>query len=155
MVGSPLDGVALGTRAKSVGNWMLGELARLLSLAGIEIGDMKIQPGQVNGLLDLIDAGTLNSTMAKAVFEEMFKTGVEPGKIVEARGMTQLTDADAVLPAVEEAISANEAAVQDYLGGKETAIRFLVGQVMKISRGKADPALVNRLLAERLEARRA
>ncbi|MDP6107915.1 MAG: Asp-tRNA(Asn)/Glu-tRNA(Gln) amidotransferase subunit GatB [Candidatus Brocadiia bacterium] len=151
----PLEGEPRARAAKSVANWLNGEMNRLLNESGTSIADAPIAPSALVELIGLVDARTISSTQARDVFEEMFKTGVEPGKIVEARGMTQLTDADAVLPAVEEAISANEAAVQDYLGGKETAIRFLVGQVMKISRGKADPALVNRLLAERLEARRA
>ena len=154
MVGSPLDGVALGTRAKSVGNWMLGELARLLSLAGIEIGDMKIQPGQVNGLLDLIDAGTLNSTMAKAVFEEMFKSGRPPEEIAEETGMVQITDADAVQGAVAVAVEGNPEPVAEYLNGKETAMRFLVGQVMKITRGKANPQMAAELLKRELDSLR-
>jgi aspartyl-tRNA(Asn)/glutamyl-tRNA(Gln) amidotransferase subunit B len=150
MEGSPLDGVALSTRAKSVGNWMLGELARLLSLEGIEIGDTKIQPGQVNGLLDLIDAGTLNSTMAKAVF----KSGRPPEEIAEETGMVQITDADAVQGAVAEAVEGNPDPVADYLNGKETAMRFLVGQVMKITRGKANPQMAAELLKQELDSLR-
>jgi len=154
MEGSTLDGVALATRAKSVGNWMLGELTRLVSLEGIEIGDTKIQPGQLNGLLDLVDAGTLNSTMAKAVFEEMFKSGRPPEEIAEETGMVQITDADAVQKAVAEAVESNPDPVADYLNGKETAMRFLVGQVMKITRGKANPQMAAELLKQELDSLR-
>ena len=154
MEGSSLDGVALSTRAKSVSNWMLGELARLLNLGGIEIADTRIQPGQVNGLLDLIDAGTLNSTMAKAVFEEMFKSGRSPEEIAEETGMVQISDVDAVRGAVGEAVEGNPDPVADYLSGKEAAMRFLVGQVMKITRGKANPQLAAELLRQELDSLR-
>ena len=146
------DGASrLGT-AKAVANWMNSELIRLLNESGTEIGAARIAPGDIVELIALVEARTISSTQARDVFEEMFRSGDNPGRIVEDRGMSQLTDADAVLPAVEEALTGNPAAVDDYLAGKETAIRFLVGQVMRASRGKADPTLVNRLLQERLES---
>ena len=150
----PLGGIARHARARSVSNWMAGELDRLLNLEGVEIADTKIQPGQFNGLLDLIDADTLNSTMAKAVFEEMFKSGRSPEEIAEETGMVQISDADAVRGAVGEAVEGNPDPVADYLSGKEAAMRFLVGQVMKITRGKANPQLAAELLRQELDSLR-
>jgi aspartyl-tRNA(Asn)/glutamyl-tRNA(Gln) amidotransferase subunit B len=147
-----LEGPPRARMAKAVANWMNGEMNRLLNESGTDIGSARVEPSAVVELIELVDARAISSTQARDVFEEMFHNGTRPGDVIQARGMSQLTDADAVLPAVDEALAANPAAVQDFLGGKETAIRFLTGQVMKVSRGKADPTLVNRLLTERLEA---
>ena len=92
--------------------------------------------------------------MAKSVFEEMFNTGRPPKQIAEETGMSQISDADSIGLAVEEAISDNPQPVEDFLNGKETAMRFLVGQVMKITRGKANPQLVTDVLREKLESLR-
>ena len=116
--------------------------------------ESKVTPTSLAELVDLQDARTISSTQAKEVLEEMFNTGTGPKQVVEAKGMSQLTDSSAVLPAVEEALTSNPQAVEDYMNGKETAVKFLVGQVMKISKGKADPALVNTLLEEQLAARK-
>jgi aspartyl-tRNA(Asn)/glutamyl-tRNA(Gln) amidotransferase subunit B len=89
--------------------------------------------------------------MAKAVFEEMFATGRHPLEIVQERGMAQISAAEEVLPAVEEALRGSPQAVQDYLKGKETALRYLIGQVMKITKGRANPVVVHTLLKGRLE----
>ena len=90
--------------------------------------------------------------MAKTVLEEVFDSGDSPARIVEKKGYTQITDSSAVESAVGQAIDANPGAVADYLGGKETAAKFLVGQVMKITKGQAKPDLVNRLVVEALAA---
>ena len=140
--------------AKSVSNWMLGELSRLLNLKGNDITDLKMRPQHLMELLELIDAGTLSSNMAKSVFEEMFTTGSPPRQIAEEGGMVQITDAGTIRIAVETAIAENPQPVDDYLKGKETAIRFLVGQVMKATRGKANPRLVDELLKDKLNRMR-
>ena len=140
--------------AKAVSNWMLGELARLLSASGKDLEDVALQPGHVVELLDLIDAGTLSTGMARTVFEEMFNTGRPPEAIAEESGLAQISDTDAVQAAVEQAIDGNPKPVADYLGGKETAMRFLVGQVMKATRGKANPQLATTLVKEKLESLR-
>ena len=101
--------------------------------------------------MELIDSGTLSGNLAKAVLEEVFDTGKPPREIVAQRGYVQISDASVVASAVEEALGANPQAVNDYLMGKETAAKFLVGQVMKITRGKANPALVNELVKEKLD----
>ena len=151
---SEMSGEAKREMAKSASNWILGELTRLLNSTGGEIANVRIRPKQLIELVMLLDGGTLNSTTAKTVFEEMFATGASPGKIVETSGLSQISDTDSIRSAVQEAISGNPQPVGDYLSGKETAMRFLVGQVMKSTRGKANPLLVSELLKRELEALR-
>ena len=93
---------------------------------------------------------TVNQTVAKEVFEETFNSGVAPGKLVQEQGKTQISAVDEMAPIIEEVIAGNDNAVQDYLGGKETAVKFLVGQVMKATRGRANPSVVHDMLTERL-----
>ena len=140
--------------AKAVSNWILGELTRLMNAEGVGITQLKLQPVHILELLDLIDDGTLSSSMAKTVFETVFETGRSPRQIAEADGMAQIVDAQSLRPAVDQAISSNPKPVADYLSGKETAVRFLVGQVMKLTRGKANPNLVSEMVKESLDARR-
>ena len=140
--------------AKGVSNWVLGELTRLLNLTHMDVSEVEIRPNHLVELLDLIDGNTLSSSMAKTVFEEMFNTGQPPKQIVEESGMIQISDVDAIESAVEEVVSANPQPVADYLNGKDTAIRFLLGQVMKVTKGKANPKIASDLLQGRLEAMR-
>ena len=150
----PLVGEAQQRLAKSASNWILGELARLLNATARSLEEVEIRPEHIVELVDLVDDGTLSSGMAKSVFEEMFNTGRPPKRIAQEGGMAQITDADAVQPAVEEAIASNPKPVADYLNGKETAVRFLVGQVMRVTKGKADPQLAAKLVKEKLESMR-
>lgn len=140
--------------AKAVSNWMLGEMARLQNHTGTVLEDVKIAPEQLAELQQLVDDGTLSSTMAKEVFERMFATGDAPQVIAETAGLVQISDTDAVGEAVEAAVSSNPQPVQDYLDGKDAAMRFLVGQVMKATRGKANPQVVTALMKDRLESMR-
>ena len=149
-----LDGEDLRGRAKVAANWMLGEVARLLNASGAELEKSLLRPEHLSELLDIVDSGTLSTTMAKTVLEETFATGKAPAQVVREKGLTQISDASSIEPAVEDALRANPAAVADYLKGKDTAIRFLVGQVMKATRGRANPALVNQVVKEKLEALR-
>jgi len=103
-------------------------------------------------LIDLVDQDKVSVSMAKTVLEEAFDSGDSPAQIVEKKGYTLISDSSAVESAVEQAIGANPQAVADYMGGKETAAKFLVGQVMKITKGQAKPDLVNHLVTEALEA---
>ena len=142
----------LRARAKGISNWILVELGRLLNLADVAISDALVTPAHMVGLIELIDSATLSSTLAKTVLEESFDTGKMPGDIVKERSYVQISDPSVVELAVEEAIKSNPQAVSDYLGGKETAGKFLIGQVMKNTQGKAKPALVNELVKKKLEA---
>ena len=154
MGSKPLTGEPRRKLGKSVSNWMLGELTRLLNLTGTEVEQVKIQPRHLIELLELIDTGTLSTGMARTVFEEMFNTGEPPERIAKDAGMVQISDADSIRSAVEEVIASNPDPVSDYLTGKETAMRFLVGQVMKITKGKANPQLVSEQLKDKLGSMR-
>ncbi len=142
----------LSNRAKVTGNWVLGELARLLNASSQELKESRVRPEHLSELLNLLDSKVLSTTLAKQVFEETFATGKPPKSVVEEKGVAQITDTSAIEGAVQEALDANQAAVADYLNGKETAIRYLTGQVMKATRGQANPEMVNQLLKKHLEA---
>ena len=138
-------------RAKTVANWMLGEHLRLLNDAGIEITESKITPQQFVEMLDMIDQGTLSTTLAKQVFEDVFTTGKKPATIVEQKGIKQISGTDEVEPIVDQVLQENPKVVTEFKGGKEKALQFLVGQVMKKTRGQAKPDLVNKLFKEKLQ----
>ena len=138
-------------RAKSLSNWITVEMGRLMNLADTEISDAKVRPVHLVELLDMIDSKVLSSTSAKMVLEESFISGKMPADIVREQDYTQITDDSEVDLAVEEAIATNPRAVSDYLRGKETATKFLIGQVMKRTRGKANPAMVNDMMREKLK----
>ena len=140
--------------AKSAGNWILVELGRILNQTGDEIQSVKMQPAHLVELIEMVDSGQLSSSMAKTVFNEMFNTGQAPGYIAEEKGLVQISDRGVINEAIDEAISGNPGPVAEYLGGKEQALRFLVGQVMKITRGNANPQLANELLKAKLESLR-
>ena len=140
--------------AKAVSNWMLGEMARLLNQSGQHVSEVKIAPAQIAELQSMVDDSTLSSTMAKTVFDRMFETGQPPRQIAESEGLVQISDTDAVEAAVMEAIATNPDPVDDYLSGKQQAMGFLVGQVMKATRGKANPRMASQMVREQLEALR-
>ena len=150
----PDSGPALEPYAKNVSNWMLGDLSRLMNLENRAIGEVKVSPAHLAQLLNLLDSGVISGATAKTVLEEAFDTGAEPAKIVKEKGLSQINDASVVESAVTQALADNPKAVSDYLGGKETAAKFLVGQVMKITRGQAKPDLVLELVQASLESRK-
>ena len=142
----------LADRAKTISNWVLTELNRLLNLTQTDITQSKVTPGYLVELVDLIDAGTLSNTLAKTVLEESFDSGKSPREVVAESGYEQIHDSSIVETAVDESIMSSPQAVSDYLKGKETAAKFLVGQVMRITNGQANPAVVNQMVREKLEA---
>jgi aspartyl-tRNA(Asn)/glutamyl-tRNA(Gln) amidotransferase subunit B len=142
--------VGAGGRPKAVSNWMMGELTRLLHDTGREIEASPVGPAQLAGLLALVERGTISGAMAKGVFEEMFTSGQSAGEIVAREGLAQIDDESALLARVDEVLAANQDAVAQYRGGKANAIGFLVGQVMKVTGGKANPKRVGELLQRRL-----
>ncbi|HUE75852.1 MAG TPA: Asp-tRNA(Asn)/Glu-tRNA(Gln) amidotransferase subunit GatB, partial [Chloroflexota bacterium] len=135
---------------KTVANWVNGELRRLTNAANIDVSDLRVSPANLSELLRLIDSDTISQSQAKVVFEEMFASGRAPKEIIAERGLSQISDESTLATAVDEIIRANPGPVADYAAGKKQAQGFLVGQVMKATGGKANPALVNRLLSERL-----
>jgi aspartyl-tRNA(Asn)/glutamyl-tRNA(Gln) amidotransferase subunit B len=137
-------------RAKAVSNWMLGDFARLLNAANMEIDDALVKAEHITQMLDMIDSGIISGKIAKTVFEEMFQTGKLPRQIVEEAGLTQISASDELAAAVDKVLAANAKAVRDYQSGKQEALRFLVGQVMRETRGRANPDLVNQILEQKL-----
>ena len=144
----------LNTRAKTIANLLLTEVNRLLNLENILINETKLTPIAINEIAQLLEAGDINSTVGKQVLEETFKSGISPKKIVEEKGLIQITDSDSLIPVLEVVLDNNPDAVNDYINGKDTAVRFLVGQVMKETKGKANPTLVSELLVKQLDLRK-
>jgi aspartyl-tRNA(Asn)/glutamyl-tRNA(Gln) amidotransferase subunit B len=140
----------VSAKAKAVANWILGDMAGLLNASGVELKDAKITPQGLREFTDLIEAGTINGPAAKAVFEEMFNSGKGAMIIAEDQGLTQISDEGFLDVAVAEVLQGNPQAVQDFLDGREAALKFLMGQVMKETRGRANPAMINQILLDNL-----
>ncbi|MDP1511676.1 Asp-tRNA(Asn)/Glu-tRNA(Gln) amidotransferase subunit GatB [Paenibacillus sp. CMAA1739] len=134
--------------AKAVSNWIMGDLLGYLNSAGVELSQVKLTGRGLGEMIGLLEKGTINSKIAKTVFKEMLESDKLPQQIVEEKGLVQISDEGAILTIVEQVVAANPQSVEDYKAGKQKAIGFLVGQVMKESKGKANPALANKLLTE-------
>jgi len=138
-------------RPKIVANWVLNELLRELPADDDRaVAACPIAPAHLVGLLALIDDGTISGKIAKDVFEKMYRSGETARTIVDREGLTQLADTGALGAVVDQVLAAHSKVAQDWKGGKKAALGFLVGQVMKATEGRANPALVNALLAEKL-----
>jgi aspartyl-tRNA(Asn)/glutamyl-tRNA(Gln) amidotransferase subunit B len=146
------DAVALAgpERAKTVAHWLTGDFARLLNATNRDIEDSQVTPRALADLIALQESGAISGKTAKDVFEQMFQTGRDAKAIVEEQGLGQIEGGDEVALAADAAIAANPKAVADYQGGKEEAIKFLVGHVMKETRGRAKPDAVTAILKEKL-----
>jgi len=140
-------------KAKAVSNWLLGEFTRLLNATNTGIQDAKVSPEELCHLIDLVQKGEISGTSAKTVFEEMFKTGRKADEIIKQQGLSQITDSREIETAIEQVIATNPQPVADYKSGKTQAIKFLVGQVMKLTRGRANAALAQELLIKKIEGR--
>ncbi|KAA9002134.1 Asp-tRNA(Asn)/Glu-tRNA(Gln) amidotransferase subunit GatB [Paenibacillus spiritus] len=134
--------------AKAVANWMMGDLLGFLNANNLELSEVRITPQGLGEMVGLIGKGTISSKIAKTVFKAMLESGKLPGVIVEEQGLVQISDEGAIKQIVETVVANHPQSVEDYRAGKQKAIGFLVGQVMKESKGKANPGLVNQLLAE-------
>ena len=135
---------------KAVSNWVMGELLRALGEKGQGIADAKIAPEALAGLVALVDAKTINGTAAKEVFQILFDEGGDPAAVVAKKGLAQVSDAGAIDGFAAQAVAENPKVAEDYRAGKEAALKFLVGQVMKLSRGKANPQLATEALRKQL-----
>ena len=136
--------------AKEIVNWLLGEFSRLLNANNTEINKSIITPKMLWLLIDLKERGVISNPIAKEVFEEMFRTGKTADEIIKARGLSQISDTGELEKIIAEVINSNKQPVVDYRSGKETALKFLVGQVMKATKGRANPQLVNEVLKRKL-----
>jgi aspartyl-tRNA(Asn)/glutamyl-tRNA(Gln) amidotransferase subunit B len=142
----------LYSKPKIVSNWVMGEILRLLKIDNKDIQDCPITPDGLVELLNMLDGGKINAKSAKEVFEEMYKTGKDPKSIVMDKGLVQISDESTLLKTIDEVLDANGESVAQFKTGKEKLFGFFVGQVMKATRGQANPQLVNKLLKERLSA---
>lgn len=140
-------------KPKEVSNWIQVELLRVAGDMGLKLEGCFFVIPYLREILELLERGVVNNQVAKAVFEESIRERRSPLEIVKAKGLEQVSDEDALKDAVRRVISENEDAVQSYLSGKDKAFNFLLGQVMKASKGKANPAMVRRILEEELKAR--
>ncbi|MFO7171468.1 MAG: Asp-tRNA(Asn)/Glu-tRNA(Gln) amidotransferase subunit GatB [Bacillota bacterium] len=136
--------------AKTVANWVINELARILNEKNAELAQTPLTPDHLVGMLKLVDAGTISGKIAKDVFAEMVETGKSAEEIVKEKGLVQLTDEAALAEIALQVIEANPKAVEDWKKGKATAAQFLVGQMMKATRGRANPQLANKVIRAKL-----
>ena len=137
--------------AKVVSNWLMGEFMRLINEQGLEIDQVKVKPKDLAAMFTLQDKGVISSKIAKTVFEEMFKTGKDPDTVVKVKGLVQISDVSEIENIVQDVIKNNPTPVSQYLEGKEKVLGFLVGQVMKLSHGKANPQMANEYLKKALD----
>ena len=141
---------AICNKPKKVSNWLMVETMRLLKEHDMEPDEIPFSPENLAKLIELVDAGTINSTVAKEVFEEVFKNDIDPDAYVEEKGLKTVNDEGALRETIQQVIQDNPQSVEDYHNGKTKAIGFLVGQTMKAMKGKANPGMVNQILKELL-----
>lgn len=142
---------AVCKKPKKVANWLMVETMRLMKEQGLEPEELRFSAENLAKLVNLADAGTINSTVAKEVFEKIFAENIDPEKYVEEHGLKTVNDEGALKAALEKVVAGNPQAAADYRGGKEKALGALVGQTMKAMKGKADPGMVNQMLREMLK----
>jgi len=148
---SALAGQPLKEMAKAVSNWLLGEFSRLLNATGSEINTAKVNPEHLGQLVALVMKSSISGTSAKEVFEEMFNTGRPAAEIISRRGLSQISDTAEIENVIKQVVAANTQPVADYKAGKSQAMTFLVGQVMRLTKGRANAKIVNELLKKKLE----
>jgi aspartyl-tRNA(Asn)/glutamyl-tRNA(Gln) amidotransferase subunit B len=142
--------VARGRDPKAAANWVMGDLFGALNRMGISVEQSPVSAEQLGALIDLIADGTISGRLAKEVFAEMVASGADPAKIVEAKGLRQVTDSAAIEAAIDEVLAAHADKVAGYRAGRDKLYGFFVGQIMRVTQGKANPALVNQLLKQKL-----
>lgn len=142
--------VKLGAKPKTVSNWVMVELMRLLNENNLTIEECPLKPAQLVEMLSLIDKGVISGKIAKTVFEEMFKTGKSPEGIIKEKGLNQITDEDVITKAVDEVLGMRPKEVERFRVGEEKLIGFFIGEVMRLTKGKANPSVLNEVLRKRL-----
>jgi aspartyl-tRNA(Asn)/glutamyl-tRNA(Gln) amidotransferase subunit B len=144
------EAVKLGADPKAAGNWIKGDFMKLLNEEIIQIYESKIKPGDLVEMLGLIEKGTISGKIAKTVFEEMYKTGKKAGIIVEEKGLVQMSDESGIESIIDDILANNIDAVEKFKAGENKLMGFFVGQVMKETKGKANPKIVNEILRKKL-----
>ena len=145
--------VAAGAEAKQASNWIMGELLAYLNSENKELADIALTPQSLAGMISLIENGTISSKIAKTVFKELVENGGVAEEIVKAKGLVQISDEGALLKVIAEALDNNPQSIEDFKAGKQKATGFLVGQIMKATKGQANPQLVNKLLMQEIQKR--
>ncbi|RDU36617.1 Asp-tRNA(Asn)/Glu-tRNA(Gln) amidotransferase GatCAB subunit B [Neobacillus piezotolerans] len=145
--------VKAGVDAKQASNWLMGEISAYLKAESKELDETKLTPENLAGMIKLIENGTISSKIAKTVFRELIEHGGNAEQIVKEKGLVQISDEGALLKIVNETLDANPQSIEDFKGGKSKATGFLVGQIMKATKGQANPQLVNKILAEEIQKR--
>jgi aspartyl-tRNA(Asn)/glutamyl-tRNA(Gln) amidotransferase subunit B len=143
------EAVQLHSNPKAIGNWIMTEILRVLG-EEVEPDDLKVRPAHLASLVEMIDGGRISGKMAKQVFPDMLATGRSPEDIVREKGLVQISDASALDGVVDEVIAENADVAEDYRAGKDKALGRLVGQIMRKTKGQANPQLVNELLRKKL-----
>ncbi|HCX70018.1 MAG TPA: Asp-tRNA(Asn)/Glu-tRNA(Gln) amidotransferase GatCAB subunit B, partial [Firmicutes bacterium] len=133
---------------KAISNWLMGEVSRLNNQAETGFDKLRFSPQQLGELLAMIDNGQISTKIAKTVLEEMFASGTAPASIVEVRGLMQISDQGALETMINSLVDANPGPAEDYRNGRDKALGFFVGQIMKETKGRANPVLVTDLLKE-------
>lgn len=142
--------VKLHNKPKIISNWLIGDLSAYLNENKLSITQIDLTPAELTEMLKLMDKGTISGKIAKTILVEMLKTGKSVHDIISEKGLTQISDEKELIEVIKEVIKGNPKTIEDYKKGKEAAITFLVGQVMKATKGRAKPDLVNKLLKEEL-----
>ncbi|GAA3022319.1 Asp-tRNA(Asn)/Glu-tRNA(Gln) amidotransferase subunit GatB [Tetragenococcus solitarius] len=145
--------IAYGVDAKQASNWLMGDVSAYLNSEKLDLADTKLTASNLAGMIQLVSDGTISSKIAKKVFRELIENGGTAKEVVEANGWIQLSDPAQLLPMINEVLDNNQQSIDDFKNGKDKAIGFLVGQIMKTTKGKANPGVVNKLLKEELEKR--
>lgn len=145
--------VADGADAKLTSNWLMGEVLAYLNKQQKELKDVVLTPAGLSKMVQLIEKGTISSKIAKKVFNELIEKGGDPEEIVKAKGLVQISDEGTLRKVVTEILDNNEQSIEDFKNGKDRAIGFLVGQIMKATKGQANPPLVNKILLEEINKR--
>lgn len=145
------DCIKILNRPKVFCNWIANDLLREVNEKKLDIHQLPVRPKQLAALVEMIEKGTISSTIAKEVFSEMILTGNDPQVIVEEKKLTQINDEGFIEAVIAKIISSNPSAIEDYKKGKKNALVFLVGQVMKETKGKANPKMVNELLQKKID----
>lgn len=142
--------VGLGGNPKTVSNYILGDLLRMLNANNMEPEDIKISPKNFVSLLKIIESGKISNTAGKEVFKEMFETDKDPEIIIEEKGLSQISCSDEIEKLVDKVLSDNPKSIEDFKAGKTQAVGYLMGQVMKASKGKANPPVAKQMIEEKL-----
>ena len=151
-LGNYFEGIAKTAKnPKAVANWVINNLRAKLTESQTTLEDLKFKPAGIVELTELVESGKISTKIAQDVFAEMFASGEAPAKIVEKKGLAQVSDTGALEAFCNQVIAANPGPVADFKGGKPAALNFLKGQVMKLSKGKANPALVGEILEKKLK----